>query len=361
MKRDASRIRQRVLAWYREKGRDLPWRRSRDPYAIWVSEVMLQQTTVAAVVPYWERFLELFPDIESLARAPEDELLAAWAGLGYYRRARNLQAAARAIVEGGGTQLPDSHEDLLALPGVGAYTAAAVGSIAFGIPKPVVDGNVVRVLTRLDAMEGDPTRQPLKRRIEERARELLDQDEPGDFNQALMELGATVCTPRQPRCHVCPWQDACLGRQGADPARFPELPPRRRSVPVLRAALRIVDEPGRWLLARIPAGEANAGFWEPPSVTLFHGERDEGRAPARWNEGLAELAEQEAMRRFGVDALCGKAVARCSHGVTHHRIAVHFVETTLRAPPPSRADLAWTNEDERASLPLSAIAKKLLT
>src|SRR5271157_1728605 len=204
-------IRRRLLAWYRQHKRDLPWRRTEDPYRIWISEIMLQQTRVAAVLPYYPRFLELFPDVRALARAPEQTLLAAWAGLGYYSRARNLQKAAKYIVELG--EFPRTYSSLRELPGVGDYTGAAVASIAFGLPHAVMDGNVARVMSRLMAEAGDIKSDAVRRRLRALAEVLLDRRHPGEFNQALMELGATVCVPKRPLCESCPVRLYCEARK----------------------------------------------------------------------------------------------------------------------------------------------------
>ena len=189
-----------LLGWYDRERRDLPWRRTRDPYAVWVSEVMLQQTRVATVVDYYTRFMHRFPSLQALAEAAEDDVLKIWQGLGYYRRARALLAGARAVVAKHAGRLPAEPARLRELPGVGPYTAGAIASIAFGVREPVVDGNVTRVLCRLYALAGDPERAPLPQRIRRLASELVPAKRPGDFNQALMELGATLCTPRAPDC-----------------------------------------------------------------------------------------------------------------------------------------------------------------
>jgi A/G-specific adenine glycosylase len=200
-------LQRRLLAWYRRHRRDLPWRRTRDPYRVWVSEVMLQQTTVKAVVPYYESFLRRFPDSGALADAREDDVVAAWSGLGYYHRARNLQRGARHVRDQHAGRFPKTLEAALAVPGVGLYTASAVLSIAYGLPLPVVDGNVRRVLARVEALRGPKWRKDGP--YYNRAQEWLDAREPGDWNQALMELGATVCAPRRPACPVCPLREDC--------------------------------------------------------------------------------------------------------------------------------------------------------
>ena len=196
-----------LLGWYDERQRDLPWRRHSDPYAIWVSEIMLQQTRVETVLRYYDRFLGRFPNVASLASAEIEEVLALWSGLGYYRRARLMHAAAQKIVSEGG-ELPSTLEGLRALPGVGEYTAAAVGSIGFGLVEPTIDGNVKRVVGRLLALEVHPDK--AAKQIRARARELLDGDRPGDSNQALMEIGATICSPYRPNCQACPIEGGCL-------------------------------------------------------------------------------------------------------------------------------------------------------
>src|SRR6202049_4537333 len=206
-------MRRRLLLWYQERKRDLPWRRTRDPYRIWLSEIMLQQTRVAAVIPYYERFLASFPNMQALARARTDRVLANWAGLGYYSRARNLQRAAKEMVSRHAGNFPREYEAALALPGIGRYTAAAVLSIAYDAPHAVLDGNVARVLARIGALHGDLRAPALWRELEATAQHLLARNASGDWNQAMMELGATVCTPKSPRCGECPVEKWCRARK----------------------------------------------------------------------------------------------------------------------------------------------------
>ena len=203
-------MRAALLRWYRRVRRDMPWRREVSPYRTWISEIMLQQTTVAAVTPKYEAFLKAFPDVRALARAPEDAVLKRWAGLGYYSRARNLRRAAREIVEKHGGQFPSNFDDVLALPGVGRYTAGAILSIAFSQPHPVVDGNVIRVYARLFGLRGRAKDPAFVKEIWARAAPLVPKSAPGDWNQALMELGATVCTPESPSCGACPVAKDCV-------------------------------------------------------------------------------------------------------------------------------------------------------
>jgi A/G-specific adenine glycosylase len=243
-----------LLEWYRRAGRDLPWRRTRDPYAIWVSEIMLQQTRVAAVIPYYERFLARFPDVASLARAREQTVLSLWSGLGYYRRARMLHRAAKVVAKDG---MPPDAAGLRALPGVGDYTSAAIASIAFGEAAAVVDGNVERVVMRLLAAG------LTKRQVRDEMQAWIPDDEPGDFNQAVMELGATICVPRAPRCSDCPLAAGCRGR--GSPNRYPP----KKDRPAIRAerrAVKLATVRGRVFLRRIEAGGVLEGMWDlPPS------------------------------------------------------------------------------------------------
>jgi A/G-specific adenine glycosylase len=217
-----------LLAWYRSGNRDLPWRRSRDPYFIWVSEIMLQQTRVDTVIPYFNRFVERFPTVRDLAEAPEEDVLKLWEGLGYYSRARNLQAAAREVTERYGGKIPDDKEAVSGLKGVGPYTAGAILSIAFNRPEPAVDGNVMRVLSRYFCIDEDIARPATRIRMEGLARELIPEGAAGDFNQALMELGALVCTPRSPHCLICPVMEHCAGRIAG---REEELPVKSKAKP----------------------------------------------------------------------------------------------------------------------------------
>ncbi|MBZ5608830.1 MAG: A/G-specific adenine glycosylase [Acidobacteriia bacterium] len=255
-------FRQRLLAWYRQSKRDLPWRRSRDPYRIWISEIMLQQTRVAAAIPYYERFLERFPSVLELASAPEPDLLAAWAGLGYYARARNLQRAAKTILELGG--FPRDHASIRELAGVGDYTAAAIASIAFGLKHPALDGNAIRVLSRLTAEQGNIASSVVKKRLVAFADRLIDPRHPGEFNQALMELGAVVCVPKEPQCPVCPLHRLCAARLQGREKELPLKVPRPSPIEVEKQLL-VIQKPARILAwQRTALSRRLAGFWELP-------------------------------------------------------------------------------------------------
>ena len=245
-------LRDRLLEWFHKFQRDLPWRRNKDPYCIWLSEIMLQQTRVAAVIPFYERFLENFPTITALAAAPEAEVLRLWAGLGYYSRARNLQSAAKEIVAKHGGEFPRSAEDTLALPGIGSYTAAAILSIAFGERHAVLDGNVARVIARLGAVHGDLREGTRWQALQAAADSLLEPNAPSDWNQAMMELGAMICTPKSPQCLLCPVAEFCRARQLGLAEVIPEKRKKRATEEVELAAAVFIDKQGRTLLLPPP-------------------------------------------------------------------------------------------------------------
>ncbi len=272
-------FRKQLLGWFRQFRRDLPWRRTKDPYRIWLSEIMLQQTRVAAVIPYYERFLERFPDIRSLAAAPREEVLRLWSGLGYYGRAHNLHKAAQQIVAKHGGQFPTRMEDALALPGIGNYTAAAILSIAFDAKSAVLDGNVARVLARLRAIRGDLRVGRRWQNLQKTADALLDSQSPGDWNQAMMELGATLCTPKSPQCLLCPVNPFCEGRKQGIAEILPEKRRKRPMMEISLAAGVFVDENGWTLLLPPPEGPSNESLadyvpaivsrlWHFPTVSI---------------------------------------------------------------------------------------------
>jgi A/G-specific adenine glycosylase len=357
--RELAATRRALLAWWDRGRRDLPWRRTRDAWAILVSEVMLQQTTVAAVIPYWERFLARWPRPADLARAGEDELLAAWAGLGYYRRARHLHAAACAIAEFGGT-LPATADALRALPGVGDYTAAAVASIAYGEPVAAVDGNVERVLSRLCALPLDPRSAQGRAALCALADALLDHQRPGDWNQALMELGATLCRPTAPQCGACPLRARCAALRAGAPERFPARPPRPAAVPMLRVVGVLVRD-GRVLLARRDS-PPNKGFLELPDAEVPLRAGEELELAARPTGAAAARRLREALERrlaaAGLSVRAGPALPPLRHAIMRWTIRV----VPLRCEQVAgrvRAPLQW--QDPRApDLPLTTVTRRAL-
>jgi A/G-specific adenine glycosylase len=272
-------FRKQLLGWFRQYQRDLPWRRTKDPYRIWLSEIMLQQTRVAAVIPYYERFLERFPDIHALATAPQEEVLRLWSGLGYYSRARNLQCASQEIVAKHGGVFPRAKKDALGLPGIGHYTAAAILSIAYGAKYAVLDGNVARVLARIFAVKGDLRDAKRWQALQKSANALLDPKSSGDWNQAMMELGATLCTPQSPQCLLCPVTKFCQARKLGIAESLPAPRKKRATENITLAAAVLLDPRGRTLLLpppKLPQGAARHGqisvlvskLWHFPTIAV---------------------------------------------------------------------------------------------
>ena len=347
-------FRKQLLVWFRQFRRDLPWRRTNDPYAIWVSEIMLQQTRVTAVIPYYERFLERFPDIRSLAAAPPEEVLRLWSGLGYYSRARNMQNAAGEIVERHGGEFPRDAESVRALCGIGEYTEAAILSIAFGGKRAVLDGNVARVLARLGGIRGNLRESRRWTALQKTAAHLLDTKSPGDWNQAMMELGATVCTPRQPQCLLCPVAKFCRARQLGDPESFPETRKKRQTVEVVLAVAVICDARGRTLLlppaARTRAADDVAtlvsGMWHFPTVAVSHDPLAELRTL------LAETLES------GRGNYLFEPLAKVRHAVTYRKIRVlPYRIAVSKLPHAGGAKLIRL--DEISTVPISNLTRKI--
>jgi A/G-specific adenine glycosylase len=257
-------IQARLLKWYKENKRDLPWRKTKDPYAVWVSEIMLQQTQVATVIPYYQKFLKSFPTIRHLAKADLSRVLKVWEGLGYYSRARNLHRASRLISNHFHGRVPDQPKDLLALPGIGRYTAGAILSIAFNKAAPILDGNVKRVISRLVAVSDSPARGKTEARLWHFSESLLPKGHAGSFNQGLMDLGAMICTPKEPRCPKCPLRDLCKGKASGDPERFPAKALRKK-IPHIEAVSAVIQQEGRVLLQQRPPEGLLGGLWEFPN------------------------------------------------------------------------------------------------
>ena len=319
-------LRRALGDWYSATRRDLPWRRTRDPYRIWISEIMLQQTRVAAAIPYYERFLTRFPDVKSLAEASDADLLHAWAGLGYYSRARNLRAAAQQIVAAGG--FPASYDAIIALPGIGPYTAAAVASICFDLPHAVLDGNVMRVLARLTQEEGDIQSTATRRRLQDAAQQFLHPSDPANHNQAMMELGAVVCIPKDPKCEQCPVSGDCLAYSSGLAAQLP--------IKLRRAEIRRVR---RSLLVAIRNG----------NILLWQREQD-----AALLGGFYELPEPHQLK----EAKTAKLLYEFSHAITNHIYDFHVMAARAgQVNPP----LQWVPLEQLSALPLSTVTRKALT
>ena len=283
-------FRQSLLSWYHEEKRDLPWRRTSNPYYIWVSEVMLQQTRVDTVIPYYERFIEKYPTMDILAEAEENELLKMWEGLGYYSRVRNLQAGVREVVEDYGGEVPTNRKEISTLKGVGPYTAGAVLSIAFGVPEHAVDGNVMRVMSRLLLIEEDIAVPRTKRIFEDVVMDLIDKKDPSSFNQGVMELGATICTPR-PKCLLCPVREYCAAFEEGRQEELPVKTKKKKGKVIPMASFAIQNESGEWLLRQRPEKGLLANLWEFPMVELTTEKTAEELFAEQYGEKLTKINE----------------------------------------------------------------------
>jgi A/G-specific adenine glycosylase len=324
------------MAWYRQHRRDLPWRGESDPYRIWISEVMLQQTQVTTVVPYYHRFLARFPDIVALAVAPLADVLKMWEGLGYYARARNLHWAAVEVVANHNGQLPSTFARLRQLPGFGNYTAGAVAAIAFDQPVPAIDGNVKRVLARLFAIKEDVLRGNAARCLKEIAAALVDPAHPGDWAQALMELGATICHPKNPQCLACPLRAVCQAHLQKIESDVP-VRPVKKALPHYHVTAAVIWQDERVLIAQRPLEGMLGGLWE------FPGGKQES------NETLAGCLQREIKEELGVEIEVGQLIAVVKHSYTHFKITLHAFMCQLLAGKPQPlgvADWRWVSLTE---------------
>lgn len=321
-----------LLRWFRQHQRDLPWRRRRTPYRVWISELMLQQTRADQARPYFERFLRRFPTVKDLAAAPRADVLKLWEGLGYYARARRAHETARHVVQNCGGRFPGTLEGLRALPGVGPYTAAAVGSLAFGLDAAVVDGNVIRVLARVLAHEGDVARPSERKCFQAWADALLPPGRAGLFNEAVMELGATVCTPRRPACSACSLRRVCRARAEGDPERYP-VKARRAAVPHKHVGAGVVvDGRGRFLIAQRKDSSMLGGLWEFPGGTQEAGET------------IPECIARELREELGIEVAVGAHLVTVRHAFSHFTMDLYAHQCRLRRGRPRAihcADFRW--------------------
>ena len=331
----------KLLAWYRKSKRDLPWRGTKDIYAVWVSEIMLQQTQVNTVIPYYHRFLERFPTVADLAGAPEQEVLKLWEGLGYYSRARNLHRAAKHVVEKFNGEIPRIYDDFLALPGVGQYVAAAVMSITCDSPLPAVDGNVLRVFSRFTASAEDIRKTSTRDRVFKELKEIIPLASPGDFNQAVMELGASLCKPQNPKCPDCPLRDECRAYLNNTVAEFPyksSLP----KAPEYNVSIAVILRQGKFYIQKRPSEGHLGGLWEFPG-----GKAEPGESPK------AALL-RECKEELGTEVKIIKKLALVRHAYSHFKIKMsvflcRLEDETVQLPegPESR----WITNDELDQYP----------
>jgi A/G-specific adenine glycosylase len=363
-----------LIDWFSENARDLPWRRTRDPYAVWISEVMLQQTQVKTVIPYWNRWMRELPTIEAAAKASRARIHKFWEGLGYYSRVRNLQKAARQIVksekrkaEGGNSvcQFPEQFEEILALPGIGRYTAGAICSIAFNQPTPILDGNVIRVLTRIFGMAGNPKEKETNARLWKLATELVslaktqrtprlktfanfapsrEENSCSLLNQSLMELGALVCSPRNPQCGICPVRKLCVAFKENRVDQLPDLG-RRETATARHFMAFVVEQHGRFLVRQRPAGVVNAHLWEFPNTEIT---------------GAKSNPKSAAKDIFGTAPVRIEPLSTVKHSITRYRITLEACHVQLRKRPRPQ-DGAWKSPAQMRLLAFTAAHKKLVS
>jgi A/G-specific adenine glycosylase len=340
-----------LLVWWDKNRVALPWRGAADPYAVWVSEVMLQQTQIATVIPYYERWMAALPSVTALAAAPLTQVLKLWEGLGYYSRARNLRVAAQMVVDKYNGRIPTTAKELQKLPGVGRYTAGAIASIAFNEPTPVLDGNVIRVLARLFDLAEDVTKTAVKNHLWGLAADQVPPKRPGDYNQALMELGQTICLPAAPRCHECPIADPCLARQRGTQLERPVKPP-RAAIPHYDVAAGVIwREDSRLLIAQRPLDGLLGGLWEFPGGKLENGET----AP----QALRREIREELVMEIAVE----RPLQPIKHAYTHFRITLHPFHARWLSGEPQHigvADHAWVALADLERYPFAVTDQKII-
>ncbi|PIC70064.1 A/G-specific adenine glycosylase [Sporosarcina sp. P16b] len=321
-----------LLNWYEAEKRDLPWRRTDNPYYIWISEVMLQQTRVDTVIPYYERFIEKFPTMQDLSAAPEEDILKMWEGLGYYSRVRNLQSGVREVVETYGGKVPNNRKEISTLKGVGPYTAGAILSIAYGVPEHAVDGNVMRVLSRILLIEEDIALPRNKKLFEQAVMQLISEENPSSFNQALMELGATICTPN-PHCLLCPVREFCIAFEEGKQRQLPIKIKKQKMKHVTMAAFAIQNEEGKWLLQKRPSTGLLASLWEFPMIELQ-------------DTSAVETFEKEN----GLKLTHIQELPHVLHVFSHITWNIHVYRAQLEAPQ-AEGDLQFFTKEEVEALP----------
>lgn len=339
-------FRQNLVEWFQREKRDLPWRRTSDPYKIWVSEVMLQQTRVDTVIPYYNRFLEKYPTLESLAYAPQEELLKMWEGLGYYSRARNLQAGVKEVVEKYNSVVPDNRHDISKLKGVGPYTAGAVLSIAYKKPEHAVDGNVMRVLSRVLHIEEDIALPRTKKVFEEAVEMLIDQDHPGDFNQGLMDLGAMICTPTSPKCLLCPVRDYCIAFHEGDMDKLPIKTKKTKTKKVQYKVYVAINSDDHYLLEKRPSEGLLADMWQFPMIEIKDDMNSEEQFTTHYGSSIKKVLNNNLLSFKHI----------FSHLIWEMECSLVKVELISEIP----SNAGFYSKDEIKKLPMSVPMQKIV-
>ena len=341
-----------LIEWYHRNRRDLPWRNTDDPYSIWVSEIMLQQTRVDTVIPYYHRFLGAFPTVFDLARADQQQVLKLWEGLGYYSRGRNLHYAAKHVAEKFNGKIPEEYDKIISLKGIGPYTAAAILSIAFQKKYAVVDGNVIRVIARYFGIEDDVRNNRTKNEVQQIADSLIPEDEPGDFNQAMMELGATVCKPQQPECDSCPLSVHCFAYNSAKTDKLP-YKSKAKKVPHHQIAVGIiVNSDNKILIALRPEASMLGGLWEFPG------------GKKKKEETLRETVSRELKEELGVDVQVFEKFRELKHAYSHFKITLHayWCKVTNGTPEPkSSQEIRWVDLQQIDQFPFPKANKTIIS
>ncbi len=342
----------RLLPWFSAHKRSMPWRSNRTPYRVWISELMLQQTRVDQATPYFHRFMKRFPSLKSLADASQEDVLKQWEGLGYYSRARNLHKAARIIAAQHGGRFPRTYDEILALPGVGSYTAAAIGSLAFNLDLAVLDGNVIRVLSRLFAYTKDTRSSAARKELQALTNELLVEGNAGNYNEAMMELGATVCLPQNPLCNTCPVSSVCLGYSSGRPTDYPVLAPRKKVPHIVVGAAVVVNRKGEVLIAQRRDQDMLGGLWEFPG-----GKQESG-------ETIQQCIERELREELGINVDIRAFLTTVKHAYSHFTMEMHtfFARIKSGRPRPLHCqDFRWVAVADLRSVPYSKADLKIIT
>ncbi len=338
-----------LLTWYQPDSRGMPWRGEKDAYRVWVSEIMLQQTRVDTVRSYYKSWMRQFPDLKSLAGASEQDVLKAWEGLGYYARARNLLKAARLIMEEYGGVFPGNLQEISSLPGVGAYTAAAIASIAFGQDEPAIDGNVRRVLARVKDIRAPLGSPEAEEEIQAAARSLLPSGKAGDFNQAMMDLGSSICIPRKPRCSECPVHQFCAAYKAGTQAQLPVKLP-KPVVPTIQVIAAVIHKDGRVLIARRPSSGLLGGMWEFPGGKVELGETDE------------EALEREILEELGAKVQVGSCLGAYKHAYTHFHVVLRAYDCELlhgEPQPLEASEIRWVEIKTLENFPMGKLDRMI--